>query len=61
MAYQVNLGIGAVAGVKPFILDGLDANPGGGGGASTQRSAQSRGRNRARLWWLVFVLLQGWS
>lgn len=61
MAYQVNAGIGAVAGVTTFVLDGLEANPGGVGAASTQRSTQSRGRNRARLWWLILVLLQGWS
>lgn len=29
MAYQVNCGIGAVASVQTFVLDGLEANPGG--------------------------------
>lgn len=56
MAYQVNHGIGAVAGVKTFILDGLAANPAVGGSASTQRATQARGRNRARIWWLVLLI-----
>lgn len=45
MAYQVNTGIGAVAGVQTFILDGLAANPGGspgggGGGFPVSESTQ---------------------
>lgn len=65
MAYGINCGIGAVASVQTFVLDGLAANPTGIPPPSTRRRGmQGRGRARLRgrrLFWLLLALSSGWS